>query len=57
MITFQKCKGVYKVYLSGQKVGQINSVKGGGFQYTPKGQKEGGEVFTTVDEVKQSLEN
>lgn len=48
-------KGAIKVYLGKSPVGEIRQVEGG-HQYFPKGQKEGGEVFATVAQVKASLE-
>lgn len=55
MITYEKSKGVIKVYLEGAKVGAIHPVKGG-FQYFAKGQKDGGDVFPMITECKNSLE-
>lgn len=45
-----------KVLLDGKIVGQIKTVFGG-FSYFPKGSKTGGELFKTINLVKQSLEN
>ena len=44
-----------KVFIDAKLIGTIHSVRGG-FQYFPKGQKEGGEIFPTVSQVKASLE-
>jgi len=45
-----------RVYSGGLRVGTIRAVEGG-FRYFPKGSKVGGEVFTTIAAVKQSLES
>lgn len=42
------------VKLDGKIVGSIRNVNGA-FQYTPKGQKQGGECFSTLDACKASL--
>jgi len=44
-----------KVLLMGKIVGEIRTVNGG-FQYFPKDQKTGGDIFKTVELVKRSLE-
>ena len=44
-----------KVKLDNYIVGAIKKTKGG-FWYVPKGQKVGGDVFDTVEEVKRSIE-
>lgn len=44
-----------KVQLDGRIIGEIRKVASGQFQYFPKGQKEGGEVFSTVTLVQKSL--
>ena len=44
-----------KVSLDGKIVGEIRKVPTG-YQYFPKGQKTGGEIFTTVTKVQKSLE-
>lgn len=45
------------VYLDGSIVGHIcNTPKSGKYQYKPLGQKEGGELFNTLEEVKASIE-
>lgn len=54
-ITYEKTGNVTKVRLNGFAIGHIQSAVGG-FQYTPKGQMLGGEVFPTLDLCKQSLE-
>lgn len=43
------------VKLDRTPVGVIHAVDGG-WQYTPRGQREGGEVFKTVQEVKNDIE-
>lgn len=43
-----------KVRLDGKICGEIRKVDQG-YQYFPKGQKEGGEVFSSVVEVQKSL--
>lgn len=44
------------VYLDGKRVGEICKMTDG-FQYWPKGSRmEGGEIFPTLRECKQSLE-
>lgn len=43
------------VYLDGKAVGEIRSVVGG-YQYFPKGSKNGGELLRTIEMVKASLE-
>ena len=42
------------VSLGKQMVGEIRKVDGG-YQYFPKGQRTGGEVFQTVSQVVKSL--
>jgi len=46
--------GVVKVFLDKKHVGNIRNVEGG-YQYFPKGHKEGGEVFKTMFDCKNSL--
>jgi len=55
MITFKQIdpKTIH-VLLENKRIGEIRSVEGG-FQYFPKGQKKGGEVFPTLAACKQSL--
>lgn len=55
MITYKSSKLGLKVLLEGKIVGEIRSVEGG-YQYFPKGQKEGGEVFASIFLVKHSIE-
>ena len=45
-----------RVRLDGKICGEIRRVEGG-FQYFPKGRKEGGEIFPSVLEVQKSLQN
>lgn len=47
-------KGPLVVRLDGKVCGEIRKVEGG-FQYFPKGQKTGGQVFKTVSKVQRSL--
>jgi len=42
------------VLLDDRRVGEIRTVEGG-FQYFPKGQRTGGEVFPSLAACKQSL--
>lgn len=49
------------VYLDGKPIGEIREVEHPrsvypGFAYFPKGQKDGGDVFPTVEACKTSLE-
>jgi len=48
-------KGYIPVLLEGKKVGQIAQTPEG-WQYTPKGHKEGGEKFERLEDCKASLE-
>ncbi len=48
-------KGPLKVRLDKTVCGEIRKVKDG-FQYFPKNQKDGGEVFQTITQVQKSLE-
>ncbi len=43
------------VKLDGRPIGEIRQVPGG-WQYFPKGHKEGGDVFPTLEGCKRSLE-
>lgn len=43
-----------KVRLNGRICGEIRKVRGG-FQYFPKGQKIGGDIYQTVTDVQRSL--
>jgi len=62
MITYkpQRQRSEYAVQLGGKVVGRIKLAVAGdgraGWRYFPKGQKEGGEVFPTLEECKRSLE-
>jgi len=56
MITYEEFPNLIKVKLEGKLVGHIEYV-GKGYQYKPKGQKTGGDVFSTLVAVKKSLEN
>ncbi len=51
MITY---KTVIKVYLSKKLIGEIRDVQNG-FAYFPKGSKESGIVFSSINGVKSSL--
>lgn len=42
------------VFLDGKRVGTIKRVNGG-WQYFPKGQKYGGEIFKNISECEESL--
>lgn len=44
-----------EVYLDNQRTGTIKKVDGG-WQYTPKGSKDGGDVYPSLDKCKESLE-
>ena len=44
------------VFLDGKLVGAIKKVEGG-WQYFPKGDKIGGEIFKKISECEDSLEN
>ena len=57
LIEFEETCGlvtVAKVKLEGKYVGEIKR-NGDGFAYYPRGQHYHGEVFSTVEEVKQSV--
>ena len=57
MITYQPMsEKSITVFLDKKIVGHIKKVDGG-FQYFPKGCKDGGDILPTVFAVKQSLEN
>lgn len=58
-ITYIHQPNAATVKLDGKVVGKIahTTDNGGGWTYWPKGWKEHGEVFPTVDEVKRSLES
>jgi len=53
-LTYKKLARGIVVYLDGSEVGTIRSVRAG-FQYQPKGSRNAGEVFSTVNECKASL--
>lgn len=56
MITYGKFDGNQMVvHLEGKKVGDIHKVEGG-YQYFPNNQTKGGEIFSTIADVKLSLE-
>ena len=55
MITYKNKYCVY-VYLDNKHVGNIFEIQGKGWQYFPKGQKEGGEIFASLALCKKSLE-
>jgi hypothetical protein len=46
----------WKVHLEGKPIGEIRRSKAG-YQYFPKGQKEGGDIFESLHECKRSLES
>ena len=55
MITYKNTNSsMTTVYLDGERVGVIEQVIGG-FQYFPEGRKEGGEIFDTLRQCKNSL--
>jgi hypothetical protein len=54
-ITYQSFTNHTSVYLDGKFVGRIHEVTGG-FQYIPTGIKNGGEIYKSIRQVKQSLE-
>ena len=57
MITYRPMsKTSITVFLDKKIVGHIKTVAGG-YQYFPKGCKDGGDILPTVFAVKQSLEN
>ena len=47
---------VEAVFLEGKKVGEIKKVVGG-WQYFPKGSKQGGDIFKKISECEDSLKN
>lgn len=49
-------KGYIPVLLNGKQVGKIDHTKEG-WQYTPKGHKEGGDTFIELSDCKASLED
>jgi hypothetical protein len=54
MILYIENKGYFDVVLDKKKVGKI-LVKNGTYQYFPKGQKTGGEVFNNLRDCQKSL--
>lgn len=56
MISYVPYLGGIRVLLEKKIVGIITTVSGG-FQYQPKGSKNLGDVFPTVEAVKRSLED
>lgn len=54
MITYVAGEPI-SVFLDNKCVGSIKKVDGG-YQYFPKGKKEGGDIFPSIKEVKKSLE-
>lgn len=55
MITYVETRLGTAVYLEGKYVGVIRKVTRG-YQYFPKGQDSGGEIFCSIPKVKESLE-
>lgn len=56
MITYKEIENAnIAVYLDKKRAGTIKKVAGG-FQYFPKGGKNGGDVLLTLQAVKASLE-
>jgi len=53
MLTYKKRTQVH-VYLDNKYVGSIVDVKGG-YQYLPKRSSQRGDIFPTIQEVKDSL--
>jgi hypothetical protein len=45
-----------KVYLDGKQVGVIKEISDIGYKYFPKGYIEGGELYSTLEACKKSLE-
>jgi len=58
MITYKAGKpGITKVLLEGKIVGEIRAIERGKyFQYFPKGGGTGGQIFSNIQAVKNSLE-
>ena len=44
-----------KVFLDKKHIGAIKEIKNNQFQYTPKGSKQKGQVYSTLDACKNSL--
>lgn len=66
MITYKKVNRNIRVYLDGRAIGTIRLVAAkvldtgkvqSGYRYFPNGQREGGEVFDTVEACKKSLDD
>lgn len=57
MITYEKTFSGANIIvrLDDKLAGHITQVKGG-YQYFPKGKKSGGEIFSSMEECKESLE-
>lgn len=53
MITY---KTIHKVYLDGKLIGEIRQVDGDKWQYFPKGQKKGGDIYKSLLAIKSDLE-
>jgi hypothetical protein len=47
--------GYVQVSLDGKIVGKIKAYKSEGFRYYPKGCKDGGKIYKSVEDVKASL--
>ncbi len=45
------------VFLDNKRVGSIKHLAGDQWQYVPKGQREGGEIFSTLQQCQNSLED
>lgn len=58
MITYQTnfSGGIITVLLNDKIAGTIRQAEDG-YQYFPKGKKIGGEIFKTIKQTKESLEN
>ena len=55
MITYKQMPGYVQVSLDGKIVGKIKAYKSEGFRYYPKGCKDGGKIYKSVEDVKASL--
>lgn len=51
----RKTPNLFDVILSGRLVGCIWAVPGG-WQYRPKGHKDGGEIFARLEDCKRSVQ-
>lgn len=58
MIRYESIDVGYRVYLDEKPVGKIKTVNGG-YRYVPNGYsaKQGGEIFSSLEECQQSLED